>query len=204
MTIILGIDPGSRITGYGVIRVEGSRHVYLASGCVRVQDENLPERLRQIFLSLQEIVQTYQPDEAAIEQVFMHQNAGSALKLGQARGAAIVALAATEIKIAEYSARQIKQSVVGFGAAKKEQVQHMVRVLLNLTGIPQVDAADALAVALCHANSRELARLLSRGGAKRGMVYPSSGATRHLLPQGEKENMLGLKLRGKFRRGRMR
>lgn len=155
MTIILGVDPGSRITGYGVIQVDHARHTYIASGCMRLQGDNMVIRLQQIFAGLQEIMQTHQPCEAAIEQVFMHQNPGAALKLGQARGAALVALAQATIPVEEYSARQIKQSVVGYGAAKKEQVQHMVRVLLNLSGAPQVDAADALAIAICHANSRQ-------------------------------------------------
>jgi crossover junction endodeoxyribonuclease RuvC len=194
MTTILGIDPGSRITGYGIIRVDGSRHVYVTSGCIRVREGELTVRLQQIFKGLQEVVQTYVPDEAAIEQVFFHRNAEAALKLGQARGAAIVALAATETPVAEYSARQIKQSVVGYGAAKKEQVQHMVRLLLNLTGIPQVDAADALAVALCHAQSRMLARTLAQ--------QESSGAAHSLLQKNKA--LLSEKTRGKFRRGRMR
>ncbi len=155
MTLILGIDPGSHFTGYGVIRCEGSQHAYVTSGRIRIQGQTISERLRQIFTGLQEIVQTYQPAEAAIEQIFMHQYAGAALKLGQARGAAIVAVVNHAIPMAEYSARQVKQSVVGYGAAKKEQVQHMVRVLLNLTSAPQTDAADALAIAICHANSRQ-------------------------------------------------
>lgn len=155
MTTILGIDPGSRFTGFGVIRVEGSKYHYLGSGCVKIEGEGISHRLQQIFSGLQEVIQMYQPIEVGIEQVFMHQNPGSALKLGQARGAAIVAAAATSIPVSEYSARQIKQSVVGYGAAKKEQVQHMVKVLLNLSGTPQADAADALAVALCHAQSRQ-------------------------------------------------
>lgn len=116
MTTIIGIDPGSRITGYGVIRVEGNRNIYLASGCLRLADEEFNNRLRKIFFSLQDVIRIYQPNEAAIEQVFVHVNPGSALKLGQARGAAIVALS---MPVAEYSARQVKQSVVGFGAAKK-------------------------------------------------------------------------------------
>lgn len=177
MTIILGIDPGSRITGYGIIRVEKNRHVYLTSGSLKLTADSLTQRLQQIFLGLQKIIQTYEPAEAAIEQVFMHQNPGSALKLGQARGAAIVATANHEIPVAEYSARQVKQSVVGYGAAKKEQVQHMVRVLLNLSGMPEFDAADALAIALCHANSRQ-----------------SVGKLLDQKPL----------LRGRFRRGRMR
>ncbi len=167
MTTIIGIDPGSRLTGFGVIRMEGSKYHYLASGCVRVEGEGISHRLQQIYAGLQEVIQTYQPAEAGIEQVFMHKNPGSALKLGQARGVAIVAAAMTAIPVAEYSARQIKQSVVGHGAAKKEQVQHMVRVLLNLSGIPQVDAADALAVALCHAHSRQsLIKLASSSSSK--------------------------------------
>jgi len=151
MTVIIGIDPGSRLTGYGVIRVEGNQSFHLASGCLKLVSQNLPERLQQIFLGLTEIIQQYQPEEAAIEQVFMHENPGSALKLGQARGAAIVTLT---VPVAEYSARQVKQSVVGYGAAKKEQVQHMVGCLLNLPGKLQADAADALAIALCHAHTR--------------------------------------------------
>lgn len=151
MTIIIGIDPGSRITGYGVIRVEGNKNFYLASGCLRLAGENVGNRLHDIFTGLQNVVRLYQPNEAAIEQVFMHENPGSALKLGQARGAAIVALG---LAVAEYSARQVKQSVVGYGAAKKEQVQHMVKQLLNYPDPLQADEADALAIALCHAHTR--------------------------------------------------
>lgn len=153
MTTIIGIDPGSRRTGYGVIRIEGNRHIYLTSGFIDLTSYPAPERLRQIYLGLQEVLGSYKPQEAAIEQVFMHENPGSALKLGQARGAAIVAL---EIPLTEYSARQVKKSVVGSGAADKEQVQYMVKRLLNVTGQLQADAADALAVALCHAHARNL------------------------------------------------
>lgn len=149
--VIIGIDPGSRVTGFGVIRCEGNRHFYLASGCIRVTSENLGDRLTQILKGIQDVIALYHPKEAAIEQVFMHQNPGAALKLGQARGAAIVALG---LPIAEYSARQVKQAVVGFGAAKKTQVQDMVKRLLNLSEDLQADAADALAVALCHAHTR--------------------------------------------------
>lgn len=177
MTTILGIDPGSRLTGFGLIRFDGTKCHYVASGCVRVQGEGISHRLHQIFAGLQEVIQTYQPQEAGIEQIFMHRNAGSALKLGQARGAAIVATAMTAIPVAEYSARQIKQSVVGYGAAKKDQVQQMVKVLLSLSGVPQVDAADALAVALCHAHSRH------------SLLKLASSTT---------------KPRGRFRRGRLR
>lgn len=156
MTTIIGIDPGSRCTGYGVIRVEGNRHLYITSGYLDLTIYPANERLRPIFLGLQEIIQLHQPQEAAIEQVFMHENPGSALKLGQARGAAIVAL---DMPVAEYSARQVKKSVVGNGAAGKEQVQFMVQRLLNIVGKLQPDAADALAVALCHAHARNLRKL---------------------------------------------
>lgn len=149
--IIIGIDPGSRLTGFGVIRLEGNQSIYLDSGCLRTSADNPAHRLQQIFAGLKEIIHQYQPQEAAIEQIFMNQNPSSALKLGQARGAA---MAAFTIPIAEYTARQVKQSVVGYGAAKKEQVQHMVLRLLNIAQDLQADAADALAVALCHAHSR--------------------------------------------------
>ncbi|MBI5448648.1 MAG: crossover junction endodeoxyribonuclease RuvC [Gammaproteobacteria bacterium] len=155
MTIILGIDPGSRITGYGVVDLQGNKTTYLGCGCVRVTDLGLAARLNQIFTALQSVIQQFQPHEVAVEQVFLHQNPSVALKLGQARGAAIVAASQHTLSLTEYSPREIKQAVVGFGAAKKEQVQEMVRILLNLNKRPVVDAADALAVALCHAHSRK-------------------------------------------------
>ncbi len=157
MSIILGIDPGSRITGYGVIRAYNNNISYLDCGCIRVKidDETvLSDRLRQIFEGISEIITTFNPDEVAIEQVFLSKNADSALKLGQARGTAMVAAAIKGHQVAEYSARQIKQAVVGTGAADKTQVQHMVKVLLKLNKTPQSDAADALAVALCHNQMR--------------------------------------------------
>lgn len=152
MTIIIGIDPGSRITGYGLIQIQGNQINYLDSGSIKVADEpQQSQRLQKIFFCLQNIINSHQPQEAAIEQVFMHENPGAALKLGQARGAAIVSL---KIPVAEYSARQVKQSVVGYGAAKKEQVQQMVKYLLNLQKKIQADEGDALAIALCHAHTR--------------------------------------------------
>jgi crossover junction endodeoxyribonuclease RuvC len=156
MTIIIGVDPGSRNTGYGVIRLEGNRHIHIASGTLSVESLPVPERLQKIYVGLCDIIQQFQPQEAAIEQIFMHENPGSALKLGQARGAAIVAL---NIPVSEYSARQVKKSVVGNGAAKKDQVQYMVKRLLNMTDKLQADAADALAIALCHAHARNLRKL---------------------------------------------
>lgn len=156
MTVIIGIDPGSRRTGYGVIRLLGNRHVYLTSGYLDLSSFPVCERLRKIYLGLQEVIASWQPVEAAIEQIFMKDNPNSALKLGQARGAAIVAL---DMPVEEYSARAVKKSVVGTGAATKDQVQFMVKRLLNLTGTLQPDAADALAVALCHAHVRNLRKL---------------------------------------------
>lgn len=162
MSIILGIDPGSRFTGYGVIKKQGRSYIYLGSGCIKAlsQGEDLGSRLQTIFTGVSEIILQFKPDMFAIEQVFMAKNPDSALKLGQARGAAIVAATNNGLVIAEYSARQIKQAVVGTGGADKTQVQHMVKTILRLPGTPQADAADALAVALCHANSHEsLAKL---------------------------------------------
>ena len=161
MIRILGIDPGSRFTGFGVIETDGTQSRYVTSGFIRVSGETWAERLGVIFESVTELVQTHQPHEMSIEKVFMHRNADSALKLGQARGAAICAVITHEIPVHEYTPAEIKQSVVGKGNAAKEQVQHMVRVLLNLPGNPQADAADALAAALCHGNSRFVSQQLA-------------------------------------------
>jgi crossover junction endodeoxyribonuclease RuvC len=155
MSLILGIDPGSVKTGFGIIKCDGGRSEYVTSGVIRLPADELPARLRVIYDSVTELVELHCPQELAIEQVFMARSAGSALKLGQARGAAIVACVARDMAVAEYSARQIKQSVVGTGAADKAQVQHMVKVLLKLPADPQEDAADALAAALCHAHTRQ-------------------------------------------------
>ncbi len=154
MAVILGIDPGSRKTGFGIINYVSGRSEYLTSGVIRLPAGDLPERLRVIYASVTELVLLHCPDQLAIEQVFMARSAGSALKLGHARGAAIVACVAQDMAVAEYSARQIKQAVVGTGAADKSQVQHMVKVLLKLPAEPQEDAADALAAALCHAHTQ--------------------------------------------------
>ncbi|MFB9884964.1 crossover junction endodeoxyribonuclease RuvC [Balneatrix alpica] len=154
MAVILGIDPGSRITGYGVIRQRGMQLEYVASGCLRLQGDNLAERLQQIYAGLGQIIEWHQPQESAIERVFMARNPDSALKLGQARGVAILALAQAKLPVAEYAAREVKLAVVGKGSAEKQQIQHMVKALLKLPGLPQVDAADALAIAICHAYQR--------------------------------------------------
>ncbi|WP_354623947.1 crossover junction endodeoxyribonuclease RuvC [Psychromonas sp. MME2] len=155
MSIILGIDPGSRITGYGVIQQKGSKCIYIASGCIRTKGDQLAPKLDMIFKGICEIISQYQPSEFAIEQVFMAKNPDSALKLGQARGAAIVAATQADLYVCEYSARQIKQAVTGSGGASKEQVQQMVMKILSLSGTPQADAADGLAVAICHAHTAQ-------------------------------------------------
>ncbi len=164
MTRILGIDPGSRITGYGIIEESPQGSRYITSGSIRVQSDNLPERLKQIYAGVSEIVEQFQPEQMAIEQVFMHKNADSALKLGQARGAAICAAQSGGLPVFEYAARQIKQALVGKGNAQKEQVQHMVKILLSITGTLQVDAGDALGVCLCHAHHQQTERRLKKGG----------------------------------------
>ncbi|MBO1520023.1 crossover junction endodeoxyribonuclease RuvC [Oceanisphaera pacifica] len=168
MAIILGIDPGSRITGYGVVRQTGNKMTYLGSGCIRMTDSDLAPRLKKIYDGVSEIILQFQPDLFAIEQVFMAKNPDSALKLGQARGAAIVAAANAGLEVAEYSARQIKQAVVGQGGAQKSQVQHMVVRMLNLPGTPQEDAADGLAVALCHGHTYQ--SLISMAGQVKSTV----------------------------------
>ena len=147
---ILGIDPGSRVTGYGIVDEDGGQFRYVDSGCIRTGQQTLPKRLKVIFQSVRQLADQYQPTAIAIEQVFMHRNADSALKLGQARAAAMCAVFEQEVEVFEYAARQVKQALVGRGGADKSQVQHMVKVLLKLTANPQMDASDALAVALCH------------------------------------------------------
>jgi crossover junction endodeoxyribonuclease RuvC len=160
MTRILGIDPGSRKTGYGIIDMSEGRPVWVDSGCIRLKADDLPNRLRILNENLQAILTQYQPDEMAIEQVFMHRNADSALKLGHARGVAISVVALQHVPVHEYSATQIKKAVVGKGNAAKEQLNHMITAVLNLSAMPQEDAADALGVALCHGHlSHTLSRL---------------------------------------------
>ena len=152
--IILGIDPGLRTTGFGVIEKHGSKLRYIASGTIKTASEGaLPPRLKIILQGVSEIIATYRPDCAAIEKVFVNVNPQSTLLLGQARGAAICALVNADLEVAEYTALQLKQAVTGHGKAAKEQVQEMVARLLCLPGLPGSDAADALGVAICHANS---------------------------------------------------
>jgi crossover junction endodeoxyribonuclease RuvC len=159
--IILGIDPGLRTTGFGVIEKQGTKLRYIASGTIKTGLEGaLPPRLKVILHGVSEIVATYRPDCAAIEKVFVNVNPHSTLLLGQARGAAITALVGADLDVAEYSPTQIKQAVVGTGKAAKPQVQDMVARLLKLPGLPGSDAADALGVAICHANSHDALALI--------------------------------------------
>lgn len=162
---ILGVDPGSRITGYGVVDSAPNRVVHVASGCLHLRAESMPGRLDEIFSGLGAIIEAHSPTELSIERVFMHRNADSAIKLGQARGVALVAATSHHLSVEEYSPNQIKQSVTGRGHAAKQQVQHMIRVLLNLDTEPPTDAADALAAAICHAHFRETKIRLASAGA---------------------------------------
>jgi crossover junction endodeoxyribonuclease RuvC len=149
---ILGIDPGLRVTGYGVIHRVGQKLRYVTSGVVRTPDAELPDRLKAILDSLVQIIERHAPDQVAVEKVFVNVNPQSTLLLGQARGAAICAAVSRGLPVSEYTALQVKQAVVGNGHAAKEQVQEMVRRLLVLPGAPGADAADALACAICHAH----------------------------------------------------
>ena len=159
--IILGIDPGSRITGYGLICKEGNRLIHIDNGAIFTQSaKDFPQRLERIFTGLSEVIAQYRPDAVAVENVFLAKNAQSALKLGQARGAAIVAAVNVGLDVFEYTALQVKQAVVGSGRAEKVQVQQMIKALLNLPEIAQEDASDALAVAICHAHSAGMNKLL--------------------------------------------
>lgn len=171
VALFLGVDPGSHKTGFGIIDSLGSSNVYVASGVIRVPKGDLPGRLKVIFDSLTEIIEEYCPQQMAIEQVFMAKSASSALKLGQARGAAIVAAANQDLPVFEYEARKVKQAVVGHGGADKHQMQQMIKSLLGLPSAPQEDAADALGVAICHANTQQhLIRIASASGFRRGRV----------------------------------
>lgn len=151
---ILGIDPGSQATGYGIIDWHEGNASYVTSGAIRTRGEAFAPRLRQIFDGVQELVRQYAPQEVAVERVFMHRNADSALKLGQARGAAICGVYSGSSTLYEYAPREVKLAIVGQGGAQKEQVQVMVRSLLKLQGELGPDAADAIGLALCHAYSR--------------------------------------------------
>ena len=158
---ILGIDPGSRLTGFGVLDFKADKPCYVASGSVNSVDGAFAVRLKTIFQSIIQLMNDYRPDVVAIESVFVHRNPASALKLGHARSAAICATFDFDVEVFEYAPREIKQAVVGTGSASKEQIQHMVIAMLSLESAPSADAADALATALCHGNRRRFAERLA-------------------------------------------
>jgi crossover junction endodeoxyribonuclease RuvC len=164
---ILGLDPGSLRTGYSVIQCDGPKLRYLVSGAIKTSGESLAEKLQEIFAGVDELTTEFRPDEVAIERVFMHRNADSALKLGQARGAALSATFSLRPRVFEYAPREVKLAVVGTGSAQKDQVQLMVKRLLSIAGPLTEDAADALAIALCHAHSRRLFGLASMAASAR-------------------------------------
>ena len=165
---ILGIDPGLRTTGFGLVDVDGSALTYVASGTIstkQIEKDQLPVRLKVLFDGIREVVARYQPDAASVEIVFVNVNPQSTLLLGQARGAAVTALVSSDLPVAEYTALQMKQAVVGYGRADKTQIQEMVKRLLNLPGLPGPDAADALGLAITHAHAaHSMARLAQAKG----------------------------------------
>ena len=163
---ILGIDPGLLKTGFGVIQAHGSKLTYVLSGTIVVaSNQPLATRLKQIFDDVSEVIQTTKPDIAVVEKVFVNNNPSSTLLLGQARGSAICALANADLDVFEYTALQVKKSVVGNGHAAKEQVQHMVKNLLNLSDVPAPDSADALACAICHFHAQALTSRLVKSNS---------------------------------------
>lgn len=164
MAIYLGIDPGSRVTGYGLVNSVGSRLEFVGCGRIKTQSDSQAERLKTIFDGICSVVEEFSPQFAAIEEVFMGKNPASALKLGQARGSAMVACLYHEIPLEEYSARAVKSAVVGSGSAAKDQVQHMVKALLGISDTLAEDASDGLAIAICHANTQ--ASMIKLAGAK--------------------------------------
>ena len=168
MIRVIGIDPGSRITGYGLVDTDGFRHKYVSSGFIQIKADTLGDKLGMIFSEVSKIVSTWQPESMAIEQVFVKHNVDSALKLGQARGAAICAGVQAELPIGEYTPRAIKKAVVGSGAADKQQIQHMIQRLLGLDELPQSDEADALAIAICHAHHIKVRSSGVAAGVRRG------------------------------------
>ncbi len=175
MAIILGIDPGLRSTGFGVIRIEGLQNHYVESGCIRTSGTDLVSRLVHIFHELDEVIARHSPAEVAVEQVFTARDPSAALKLGHARGVILVVAARRHLPVFEYSARTIKQAVTGYGAAQKQQVQYMVHTLLNVRAPLQQDRADALATALCHAGLRGASRraAAAQGALQQAKAEPS-------------------------------
>ena len=168
MIRIIGIDPGSRVTGYGVVDTDGFRHKYVTSGFIQIKADTLGDKLGIIFAEVGKIVTTWKPESMAIEQVFVKHNVDTALKLGQARGAAICAAVQADLPMGEYSPRAIKKAVVGSGAADKQHIPHMIQRLLGLDSLPQSDEADALAIAICHAPHVRIRSTGVATGTRRG------------------------------------
>jgi len=167
-TRVIGIDPGSRSTGYAVLDTDGFRHQHVTSGHLVIQGDSLADKLGIIFHEVVALIEEWQPDVMAIEQVFMQRNADSALKLGQARGAAICAAVQAKLPVGEYSPRAVKKAVAATGAADKKQIQKMMKLLFELERMPQSDAADALAIAMCHANHLHVKSGVQVRGVRRG------------------------------------
>jgi crossover junction endodeoxyribonuclease RuvC len=165
---ILGVDPGSRITGYGIVDILGNRLHHVDNGIISTRS-NLPlaDRLQIIYDELKDAIEKHRPGCMGVEQVFLAKNPRAALTLGHARGAALLVGVHCHLAVHEYSALQVKSAVVGYGHASKKQVQQMVKALLNLPEIPQEDAADALAVAICHAHSNKLSNAIARSKGRR-------------------------------------
>ncbi|MCR5537571.1 MAG: crossover junction endodeoxyribonuclease RuvC [Succinivibrio sp.] len=172
--IVLGIDPGSRITGYGLVQSQRGSLVYLGSGCIHVGDGALADKLKVIYTAVLSLIEQYHPDVMAIEETFLSKNVQSTVKLSEARASAILAGAMSDLMVYEYTPMQIKQAVVGTGGADKQQVQYMVRMILSLSGLPQTDAADALACAICHANTynvtSQMGSEVANGSSVRGRL----------------------------------
>ena len=175
---ILGIDPGLRTTGFGVVEIHGSELSYVASGTIsttHLARAELPARLKVLYDGVREVAQRYHADFASVEIVFVNVNPQSTLLLGQARGACITALVSADMQVAEYTALQMKQAIVGYGKAQKSQVQEMVRRLLNLPGLPGTDAADALGMAITHAHARKGMQLRALALADSGEAAKARG-----------------------------
>jgi crossover junction endodeoxyribonuclease RuvC len=164
---VLGVDPGSRCTGYGIIHDGAKGPLLVTYGTIRTESDSLPERLKQIYDGLYRVAKEFRPSELAIEQVFMSKNADSALKLGQARGAAICGAMSAGLAVYEYGAREVKLAIVGKGSAEKSQVQHMVRFMLGIQEVLPADASDALGVAMCHIHHRQTQRRMALQGVRR-------------------------------------
>lgn len=170
-TIIMGVDPGSRFTGYGIISYDGFTPRYITSGCINTGSGPLYQKLNNIFIALSSIMEQYNPQEFAIEETFLSKNVQSTVKLSQSRGAAIVAATTHKMKVYEYTALQIKKTVVGYGVASKDQIGYMVSKILSLSGSLQTDAADALACALTHAYTSDMAKILAIDNTNQSFVH---------------------------------